>query len=52
MERAGWECIRIHNTYDDLHLRPLPKYGPMYVKGWEDIGGGKVQVQLEKEAGV
>ena len=50
VERAGWECVRIHRTYDDLHLRPLPRYGPMYVKGWEDIGGGKVQLQLE-EAG-
>lgn len=36
VERAGWECVRIHRTYDDLHLRPLPRYGPMYVKG-----GGK-----------
>lgn len=52
VERAGWECVRIHNTYDDLHLRPLPRYGPMYIKSWEDIGGGKVQLQLEKEAGV
>lgn len=42
VERAGWECVRIHRTYDDLHLRPLPRYGPMYVKGWKDIGGGKV----------
>lgn len=51
VERAGWECVRIHRTYDDLHLRPLPRYGPMYVKGGgEDIGGGKVQLQLE-EAG-
>lgn len=52
VERVGWECIRMHKTYDDLHLRPLQRYGPMYVKGWEDIGGGRVQVQLEKEVGV
>lgn len=52
VERAGWECVRIHKTYDDLHLRPLPRYGPMYVKSWEDLSGGRVQIQLEKEAGV
>ena len=52
VERAGWECVRIHKTYDDLHLRPLPRYGPMYIKSWEDLGGGKVQIQMEKETGV
>ncbi len=52
VERAGWECIRMHKTYDDLHLHPLPRYGPMYVKEWKDIGGGRVQIQLEKETGV
>ena len=50
VERAGWECVRMHRTYDDLHL--LPRYGPMYIKSWEDIGGGKVLLQMEKEAGV
>lgn len=52
VERAGWECVRLHKTYDDLHLRPLPRYGPMYVKSWEDLSGGRVQIQLEQEAGV
>ena len=52
VERAGWECVRIHRTYDDLHLRPLPRYGPIYIKSWEDVGGGKVLLQMEKEAGV
>lgn len=52
VERAGWECVRTHKTYDDLHLHPLPRYGPMYIKSWEDIGGGRVQIQLEKETGV
>lgn len=52
VERAGWECVRMHKTYDDLHLRPLPRYGPMYVKSWEDLSGGRVQIQLEQETGV
>ena len=52
VERAGWECVRMHRTYDDLHLRPLPRYGPMYIKSWENLGGGRVQIQMEKEAGV
>lgn len=52
VERAGWECVRIHKTYDNLHLRPLPRYGPMYVKSWEDLSGGRVQIQLEQETGV
>lgn len=50
VERAGWECVRIHKTFDELHLKPLQRYGAMYVKGWEDLGGGAVKVQLE-EAG-
>ncbi len=49
IERAGWECVRIHRTYDNLHLRPLPRYGPMYVKEWNDLGGGRVLVQMEEE---
>lgn len=52
VERAGWECVRMHKTYDDLHLRPLPRSGPMYVKSWEDLSGGRVQIQLEQETGV
>ncbi len=52
VERAGWECVRMHRTYDDLHLRPLQRYGTMYIKSWEDLGGGRVQIQMEKEAGV
>ena len=52
VERAGWECVRMHRTYDDLHLRPLPRYWPMYIKSWENLGGGRVQIQMEKEAGV
>ncbi len=52
VERAGWECVRMHKTYDDLHLRPLPRYGPMYVKSWEDLSGGRVHIQLEQETGV
>lgn len=48
VERAGWECVRIHHTFDDLHLKPLPRYEAMYVKGWKDIGNGAVQVQLEE----
>lgn len=50
VERASWECIRIGCTYDELHLRPQDKYGTAFVKGWRDLGGGRVEVQLE-EAG-
>lgn len=48
VERASWECVRIHETYDELHLRPKDKYGYAFVKGWRDLGGGKVEVQLEE----
>lgn len=48
VERASWECIRIHETYDELHLRPKTKYGRAFVKSWRDLGGGRVEVQLEE----
>ena len=46
VERASWECIRINMTYDELHLRPREPYRDMYVKDWQDLGGGIVQVRL------
>lgn len=46
VERASWECIRINMTYDELHLRPREQYRDMYVKDWQDLGGGIVQVRL------
>lgn len=48
VERASWECIRIHETYDEMHLRPRSKYGKAFVKDWRDMGGGIVQVRLEE----
>lgn len=48
VERASWECVRIHETYDELHLRPNTKYGSAFVRGWQDLGGGRVEVQLEE----
>lgn len=48
VERASWECVRIHETYDELHLRPKNKYGYAFVTGWRDLGGGRVEVQLEE----
>ena len=48
VERASWECVRIHETYEELHLRPKTKYGSAFVKGWRDLGGGRVEVQLEE----
>ena len=48
LERASWECIRIHETYDELHLRPKDKYGYAFVREWRDLGGGRVEVQLEE----
>lgn len=51
VEKASWECIRINQTYDDLHLRPREpdKYSDVYVKSWTDMGGGIVQVRLGSE---
>lgn len=47
VERASWECIRIHQTYDDLHLRPRESgRADVYVRDWRDLGGGIVQVRL------
>lgn len=47
VEKASWECIRINQTYDDLHLRPKePGRADVYVKDWRDLGGGIVQVRL------
>lgn len=48
VERASWECVRTHQTFDDLHLRPNRKYGLAFVAGWQDLGGGIVQVKLEE----
>lgn len=48
VERASWECVRIHKTYDELHLRPKDKYGNAYVVDWKDMGHGIVQVRLEE----
>lgn len=50
VERASWECIRIHKTYDDLHLRPRDGR-EMFVSGWRDLGGGRVEVQLKEVGG-
>lgn len=47
VERVSWECVRINETYDELHLRPKDKYGCAYVREWRDLGGGIVQVRLE-----
>lgn len=47
VEKASWECIRINQTYDELHLRPRePGRADVYVKEWRDLGGGIVQVRL------
>lgn len=48
VERASWECVRIHKTYDELHLRPKDKHGDTYVVDWKDMGHGIVQVKLEE----
>lgn len=48
VERASWECIRIHKTFDELHLRPKTRYGRAFVKSWQDLGDGRVEVQLEE----
>lgn len=48
VERASWECVRIHKTYDELHLRPKDKYGDTYVVDWKDMGHGIVQIKLEE----
>lgn len=51
VERASWECIRIHKTYDDLHLKPRDGR-EMFVSGWRDLGGGGlVEVRLEEVSG-
>lgn len=50
VERASWECIRIHRTYDDLHLHPRDGR-EMFVSGWRELGGGLVEVQLEEAGG-
>lgn len=47
VERASWECIRIHKTYDDLHIRPRDGRD-RFVASWREIGGGRVLVQLEE----
>ncbi len=47
VERASWECIKTHQTYDDLHLRPRDRgRADVYVKSWQELGGGIVQVRL------
>ena len=48
VERASWECVRINETYDELHMRPKSKYAHAFVKGWRDLGNGKVEVHLEE----
>lgn len=48
VERVSWECVRIHETYDELHLRPRDRCGYAYVAGWKDLGHGIVQVKLEE----
>ncbi|MDE7247766.1 MAG: hypothetical protein K2N43_07750 [Lachnospiraceae bacterium] len=48
VEKASWECVRINETYDELHLKPKDKYGYAYVKDWRELGGGIVQVRLEE----
>lgn len=50
VERASWECIRIHKTYDDLHLKPRDGR-KMFVSGWRELGSGRVEVQLEEVNG-
>lgn len=50
VERASWECIRIHKTYDDLHLKPRDGR-EMFVSGWRELGSGRVEVQLEEVHG-
>lgn len=47
VEKASWECIRIDQTYDELHLRPRDGgKKDVYVESWQDIGCGIVQVKL------
>lgn len=47
VEKASWECIRVNQTYDDLHIKPRgSRYEDLYVKDWRDLGGGIVQVRL------
>lgn len=48
VERVSWECVRIHETYDELHLRPRDKGGYAFVADWKDMGHGIVQVKLEE----
>lgn len=48
VEQVSWECVRIHKTYDELHLRPNDKYGAAYVTDWKDMGHGIVQIKLEE----
>ena len=50
VERASWECVRIHRTYDDLHLHPRDGR-EMFVSGWRELGGGLVEVRLEEVSG-
>lgn len=50
VERASWECIRIHETYDELHLHPRDGR-EMFVSGWRELGGGMVEVKLEEVSG-
>lgn len=50
VERASWECVRIHKTYDDLHLKPQDGR-EMFVSGWRELGGGLVEVKLEEAGG-
>lgn len=50
VERASWECVRIHMTYDDLHLHPRDGR-EMFVSGWRELGGGLVEVRLEEVSG-
>lgn len=47
VEKASWECIRVNQTYDELHIKPRDsRYADVYVKEWKDLGGGIVQVKL------
>lgn len=48
VERVSWECVRIHETYDELHLRPRDKGGYAFVADWKAVGHGIVQVKLEE----
>lgn len=50
VERASWECVRIHKTYDDLHLHPRDGR-EMFVSGWRELGGGMIEVKLEEVNG-